>query len=738
MAGFIRRYSSFPGVETITLIEGVIIIDLPPPGNITGVGTGVVAIVGEFADMTFAASSDANGNITTNPRPVELFSAQDMQDKLGGFDPTLGDFGNSCGNGFVAVRNKRYARLIGVPVNLASPLGVRLWRQLPTNTSNTDTTPAVPMQAANVAAAREFKLGSSRVNLGARVAFTDFPAYATGVDGVVSPSGLPAATQIFNAPGADFVGAGVLEGDVLVLDAINSNTTTLSAGIDAIVTTIPVVSTSGFPTQGVIQIGSEVITYTGTTDTSFTGGTRGAFSTTAAAHLTGVSVTPLNDAGTYRVVSVTDANNLVIERQDGTQFTATNWFATALFSTGNIPWRCHVASTADTGGAHQLSEPGGYVVPARPLDATIAQATNISPTVAAPAATSNTWDPLTGLTMRTHPTAPGLTFTSATQAPNAPAGASMDTLYLAAIDSLVGEQAPARDVNLLDVARTSNNIRAKQKSHVTQVSAVGIGRTTTVWPELSVTSVSAVLGDVSPGVGAYRDERVNYSWPGAKTFVPEAVPFLIDTSDGKTAGGDEEHPAGILEVPASGWLIAVESNLPPENNPGQAAPPVPGVMAPVVGFQYGAPVLGMGEYIQFRASGICALRIDRTVGAIFQSGITTSLIAGMKNINRRRMADFIEDSIARRLNQFAKLPLTQNLRDASTGECVAFLDSLLSPNNPAAQRIDDYEVDTRSGNTPSLTAQGIFVIIIRVRTLPTADFIVLQAEIGEGVVITRS
>lgn len=738
MAGFIRRYSSFPGVETITLIEGVIIIDLPPPGNITGVGTGVVAIVGEFADMTFAASSDANGNIVTNPRPVELFSAQDMQDKLGGFDPTLGNFGDSCGNGFVAVRNKRYARLIGVPVNLASPLGTRLWRQLPTNTSNTDVTPAVPMQAANVAASTEFKIGPNRVKLGARVAFTDFPAFASGVDGVVTPAGLPAATQIFNAPGADFILTNAQEGDAVVLDAINSSSTTLSAPIDAVVAIIPVVSTAGFPTQGVIQIAGEVLTYTGTTTTSFTGATRGFGGTVAAAHAADVPVTPLNDAGTYRIVSVTDANNLVIQRQDGTTFTAINWFATALFSTGNIPWRLHVASTADTGGEHQLSETGGYLIPARPIDATIANNTNISPTISAPVATSSSWDPLSGLTMRTHPTAPGLFFDSALQTPNAVASSTMDVQYLAAIDSLVGEQAPARDVNLLDVARTSNNIRIKQKSHVTQVSSVGIGRTTTVWPPLSVTGVSSVLGDVTPGVGAYRDERVNYSWPGAKTFVPEAVPFLIPTSDGKTAGGDEEHPAGILEIPASGWLISVESNLPPENNPGQAAPPVPGVMAPVVGFQYGAPVLGMGEYIQFRASGICALRIDRTVGAIFQSGITTSLIAGTKNINRRRMADFIEDSIARRLNQFAKLPLTQNLRDASTGECVAFLDSLLSPNNPAAQRIDDYEVDTKSGNTPSLTAQGIFVIIIRVRTLPTADFIVLQAEIGEGVVITRA
>ena len=50
MAGFIRRYGNFPGTETITLIEGVVIVDLPPPGSITGLSTGTVGLVGEFAD----------------------------------------------------------------------------------------------------------------------------------------------------------------------------------------------------------------------------------------------------------------------------------------------------------------------------------------------------------------------------------------------------------------------------------------------------------------------------------------------------------------------------------------------------------------------------------------------------------------------------------------------------------------------------------------------------------------
>jgi len=74
-----------------------------------------------------------------------------------------------------------------------------------------------------------------------------------------------------------------------------SVTTTLNGGIDNIVTTITVVSTSTFPTSGRLDIGKELITYTGKTGTTFTGCVRGANGSTAASHLTGVTVTNATD-----------------------------------------------------------------------------------------------------------------------------------------------------------------------------------------------------------------------------------------------------------------------------------------------------------------------------------------------------------------------------------------------------------------------------------------------------------
>ena len=60
--------------------------------------------------------------------------------------------------------------------------------------------------------------------------------------------------------------------------------TVLDGAINASVTTITVDSTVDFPTAGTINIGSEKVTYTGLTTTTFTGCTRGASGTTAASH----------------------------------------------------------------------------------------------------------------------------------------------------------------------------------------------------------------------------------------------------------------------------------------------------------------------------------------------------------------------------------------------------------------------------------------------------------------------
>ena len=80
-------------------------------------------------------------------------------------------------------------------------------------------------------------------------------------------------------------GVWVYNGDVYAFRNKTGQTTTLNEStVSATDTTITVVSTTDFETAGTIKIGSEHITYTGVTSTTFTGCTRGANNTTAQAH----------------------------------------------------------------------------------------------------------------------------------------------------------------------------------------------------------------------------------------------------------------------------------------------------------------------------------------------------------------------------------------------------------------------------------------------------------------------
>jgi len=72
----------------------------------------------------------------------------------------------------------------------------------------------------------------------------------------------------------------------------NTNSSTLlNGGINASVTTVTVDSTTNFESVGTITVGTENITYTGKTSTTFTGCTRGADSTSAASHADDATVT---------------------------------------------------------------------------------------------------------------------------------------------------------------------------------------------------------------------------------------------------------------------------------------------------------------------------------------------------------------------------------------------------------------------------------------------------------------
>lgn len=103
--------------------------------------------------------------------------------------------------------------------------------------------------------------------------------------------------------------------------------TTLTTGISNVSTTpIVVGDTSGFAlSAGAIIIQNEIIKYTGKTLTSFTGITRGAYGSTAAAHSAGVAVTEAQNlasatvAAALTLLQTTSSNGVSIDTTDKTK-----------------------------------------------------------------------------------------------------------------------------------------------------------------------------------------------------------------------------------------------------------------------------------------------------------------------------------------------------------------------------------------------------------------------------------
>jgi len=85
-------------------------------------------------------------------------------------------------------------------------------------------------------------------------------------------------------------------------------TSTLSSGINASVTSLTLASSTSFPSSGTVQVGSELITYTGNSGGTLSGLTRGASGTTAAIHSSGAVVT---DASNYFAWNAATSGDIV-------------------------------------------------------------------------------------------------------------------------------------------------------------------------------------------------------------------------------------------------------------------------------------------------------------------------------------------------------------------------------------------------------------------------------------------
>jgi hypothetical protein len=306
---------------------------------------------------------------------------------------------------------------------------------------------------------------------------------------------------------------------------------------------------------------------------------------------------------------------------------------------------------------------------------------------------------------------------------------AIDSAYNTAIALTANLKSVSKNTNVIVSARQSDIVRTALRSNVDTASANGCyGRTTCVRPPLGTTTRAQALStSTAPGVGTVRDERVDYCYPGANVQIPAIAAVGLAGGAGFTASGN-------VDVGTDTWLASVLSQLAPEENPGQ----VTTFLSNILDVEQGNPDvqnLMIGDYIAFKAGGIVALRVDNG-DVIFQSGVTSVdplANPSQTTIARRRMADFIEDSLSIAVNSFSKKLSTVALRGAVVGEISAFLTGLQSPSNPSISRIAGYTLDAKTLNTPDVLAAGLFKIRVRVQTYASMDVIVLDCEIGNTV-----
>lgn len=322
------------------------------------------------------------------------------------------------------------------------------------------------------------------------------------------------------------------------------------------------------------------------------------------------------------------------------------------------------------------------------------------------------------------PTFSDLSVTNANALTNALTEPAMDAAYDAAFARTIDLSGSVREINFSISARRSPQVVTTGRQNAIDASSQGMfGRKFITGAALGVTRAQA-----RADVAQYRSDRLFYTYPGWKVRVSE-IAFR------GAAGGTGFTEDGVIVVRGDGPLATLDCQLAPEENPGQATGLIENFFEVEPVIESGQRVaLSIADYTAFKAAGICAPRRDQTSGSVYQSGVTSNITAGLTTQARRKMADFIQDSLAVRLVPFSKRLATPAQRDAIYGIIEQFLAELQSVNNPETARIDSYLVDAKSGQTPELTARGIFVFIVKVRTLSSLDAIVLQTEIGEGVV----
>jgi len=295
--------------------------------------------------------------------------------------------------------------------------------------------------------------------------------------------------------------------------------------------------------------------------------------------------------------------------------------------------------------------------------------------------------------------------TAATSLASGADGTVADTDYQAAIDKAGVEK--AGNVLFLDAYNSTRNGYLKQHcADYQDKMAIVCG------PE--VQTRAAAITDVAN----YRDTdgRLIYAWPWVQTSIDGALEW----------------------TPPAAWVASIFT---------QVAPNIALSFTGNAKFLSGIVDLKTKEsrngFIALDEAGIMALEQDLDVGFLVKNAVTTQILSSSKRtVIRRRMADYLQDSIAYFLKNYQNDVNSSEKRDEVKAAILEFDARLVRDGIlPGAQDVKDGSpllVDTESLNTDAVIASGMFKILYKRRIFSSMRYIVLTAEIGESVIVSEA
>jgi len=195
---------------------------------------------------------------------------------------------------------------------------------------------------------------------------------------------------------------------------------------------------------------------------------------------------------------------------------------------------------------------------------------------------------------------------------------------------------------------------------------------------------------------------------------------------------------GVLTMtPPAAWLASILTQTAPQVDPAFTANAQ--FLVGVTGLKF---ALTRADYILLKDAGICAFEYDSEIGFKVKSGVVTQIADSSKvMILRRRMADYLTNSVGKFLKNYQNAVNSKENRTLVKGAIQGFVTSLqndkILPKDSEVKSGKATLIDTESLNTDLSVAAGFFKILWRQRIYSSMRYIVLSAEIGESVVVTE-